>query len=345
MHIEVLSLFPSYIEGPLHESILKRAIQNNLLRVSNVDIRTFSSRKDLRVDDRPFGGGPGMVMMAEPVVAAIRSRRTPESRVVYVTPQGEQLTPALAKELSRISHLIIVCGHYEGIDQRAIDSDVDQEISIGDYVLTNGCLAALVLIDVVARFIPGVLGHEDAASEDSFEHGIFDHPHYTQPRVFEGNEVPSVLLSGDHESIARWRRTQALTHTKQMRPDLVAREYLTPGKTGKEKMSIQQVVEPCFSFAEVLRFYEHVLGIVPDLDENKAIFSWDGGSLSFVRVESPLASISTMLTFTLTPDQFQKAMSWCRRKEGRVVVAPSVDAAVLKDPDGRLITVRSSLKW
>lgn len=343
MHIEVLSLFPSYIEGPLQESILKRAIQNNLLRVSNVDIRTFSSRKDFRVDDRPFGGGPGMVMMAEPVVSAIRSCRTPESRVVYLSPQGERLTPALAKELSRIPHLILVCGHYEGIDQRALDSDVDQEISIGDYVLTNGCLAALVLIDVVARFIPGVLGHEDAASEDSFEQGIFDHPHYTQPRVFEGNEVPSVLLSGDHESIARWRKTQALIHTKEMRPDLVAHEYLRPADAGKEKRSIQQVVEPCFFFDDVLRFYEHVLGIVPDVDENKARFSWEEGALTFVRVDRPLASISTMLSFAVSTDQFQKALRWCKRKEGRVVSESALDVAVVKDPDGRLITISSTL--
>jgi tRNA (guanine37-N1)-methyltransferase len=224
MLIEVLSLFPAYIEGPLRESMLRRAIQNGLLSVSSIDIRSFSSRKDLRVDDRPCGGGPGMVMMAEPVVSAIRSRKKPDSRVVYLSPQGQKLTPDLAKRLAKVPHLILLCGHYEGIDQRAIDSDVDEEVSIGDYVLTNGCLAALVLIDVVARFIPGVLGHEEAALLDSFENGLFDHPHYTKPNVFEGREVPEVLLSGDHAKVDAWRKEQAFLKTLERRPDLIKSE-------------------------------------------------------------------------------------------------------------------------
>ncbi len=221
MEIEVLSLFPHYIEGPLKESILKRAIRNNLLQISTVDIRDFSSRKDRRVDDRPFGGGPGMVMMAEPVVAAIRATRRDYSRVIYLSPQGPLLTPKKAKELATVDHLILLCGHYEGIDQRAIESDVDEELSIGDYVLTNGCLAALVVIDVVARFIPGVLGNEEAAASDSFEAGLFDHPHYTKPVVFEGNHVPDVLRSGDHAKIDAWRKTQAFERTLRVRPDLI----------------------------------------------------------------------------------------------------------------------------
>jgi tRNA (guanine37-N1)-methyltransferase len=345
MHIEVLSLFPSYIEGPIHESILKRAIQKNLMRVSNVDIRSFSTRKDSRVDDRSFGGGPGMVMMAEPVAAAIRSCRTPSSRVVYVSPQGERLTPHLAKELSKISHLIIVCGHYEGIDQRVIDSDVDQEISIGDYVLTNGCLAALVLIDVVARYIPGVLGHEDAATEDSFEKGIFDHQHYTQPRVFEGKEVPEALLSGDHEKIARWRSAQALTHTKERRPDLVAREYLAASSARTDGVSMQQLVEPCFHFDEVIRFYENVFGVVPDADTQNARFLCEGFVLTFLRVEGLLPSISSMFSVSVPLQQFQKAVTWCRRKKGQLVSEPILEGdmyvAVVKDPDGRLVQMTS----
>ncbi len=346
MHIEVLSLFPSYIEGPLHESILKRAIQNDLVRISNVDIRAFSTRKDSRVDDRSFGGGPGMVMMAEPVAAAIRSCRTPDSRVVYLTPQGQMLTPTLAKELATVSHLILLCGHYEGIDQRAIDADVDQEISIGDYVLTNGCLAALVLIDVVARFIPGVLGNEEAAAEDSFEKGLFDHAHYTQPRVFEGKEVPEVLLSGDHEKIARWRRTQALEHTLKRRPDLVAQEFLVSPQAVGEGISVRKLVEPSMYFDDVLRFYEHVLGILPEGDAQTASFSCGAFSLTFLRVDRPMASVASMFSVAMPTHQFRAAVAWCRKKAGRLVTAPMVEGdvfvAVVKDPDGRLVRIYST---
>jgi tRNA (guanine37-N1)-methyltransferase len=345
MLIDVLSLFPSYIDGPIHESILKRAIQKGLLRVSNVDIRTFSTRKDSRVDDRSFGGGPGMVMMAGPVVAAIRSCRTPSSRVVYLSPQGQKLTPVLAKELSEIPHLILLCGHYEGIDQRAIDSDVDQEISIGDYVLTNGCLAALVLIDVIARFIPGVLGHEDAAAQDSFEKGIFDHSHYTQPRIFEGKEVPEALVSGDHEKIAQWRSTEALIHTKTKRPELVAQQYMSLSPGSGTEVSVRQIVEPSPQFEETTRFYEAVLGVHPEVDSNKALFSCGTFSLTLLCVEDSFPSLSSMFSIVIPSDQFRKAVSWCRRKQGRLVSGPITDHktahAVLNDPDGRLIQIVS----
>jgi tRNA (guanine37-N1)-methyltransferase len=286
-----------------------------------------------------------MVMMAEPVVNAIRSCRTPNSRVVYLSPQGESLTPSLARELSRIPHLILVCGHYEGIDQRAIDSDVDQEISIGDYVLTNGCLAALVVIDVVARFIPGVLGHEGAAAEDSFEQGLFDHPQFTQPKVFEGKEVPEVLLSGDHEKIARWRRTQALSNTKERRPDLVAGEYFVSSSNIPEGLSLRQLVEPCFHFDEVIRFYENILGLSPEADAMKAQFSCDGFSLTFLCIQGQVSSISSMFCFVLPANQFRKAVAWCRKKAGRLVSEPILEGdahiAVVKDPDGRLVRIVS----
>ncbi len=345
MHIEVLSLFPSYIEGPLRESILRRAIQNGVLRISNVDIRTFSTRTDFRVDDRPFGGGPGMVMMAEPVVAAIRACRTPASRVVYLSPQGQKLTPQLAKELASVEHLLLLCGHYEGIDQRAIDAEVDQEISIGDYVLTNGCLAALVLIDVVARFIPGVLGHEAAAAEDSFEKGLFDHPHYTQPRVFEGRKVPEVLLSGDHEKISHWRRTEALIRTTACRPELVAREYLAPRQPTSESIVVQHIVEPSRAFDDVCRFWQHILGVAPAVEEGKACFSCGERSLTFVRVESALSAVPTMLSLSLPSKQFLKALSWCQRRGDHRIAelfeADGQSVAVFKDPDGRLVQVRS----
>ena len=162
-----------------------------------------------------------MVMMAQPVTAAIRHVKTPQSRVIYLTPQGNKLTAAKARQLAQESHLILLCGHYEGIDQRVLDREVDEEISIGDYVLTNGCLAAIVVLDSVIRFIPGVLGHALAAEEDSFEQGILDCPHYTRPEVFEELAVPDVLLSGHHQEIAKWRREQALKKTREIRPDLL----------------------------------------------------------------------------------------------------------------------------
>lgn len=193
------------------------------MEIRQTDIRDFAENRHKKVDDRPYGGGPGMVMMPQPAVAAIRHVRTQDARVLYLSPQGKLLTAAKSRQLSREKHLILLCGHYEGIDQRILDKEVDEEISIGDYVLTNGCLAAIVLVDSILRFIPGVLGHELAADEDSFEKGLLDCPHYTRPEVFEGLTVPSVLLSGNHQEIANWRREQALKKTREVRPDLLER--------------------------------------------------------------------------------------------------------------------------
>lgn len=221
-NIHILSLFPSYFKGPFEESIIKRAQQKGLLEITHVDIRDFADNKHRRVDDRPYGGGPGMVLMTEPVAKAIRTVRKDESHVIYLSPQGTLLTAKRCRELAKMPHLILLCGHYEGIDERVIESDVDEEISIGDYVLTNGCLPAIVLIDAMARFIPGVLGNEEAANADSFENeGTFDCPHYTRPEQFEGKQVPEVLLSGDHKKIAAWRQTEALKKTGRVRPDLI----------------------------------------------------------------------------------------------------------------------------
>lgn len=209
MLIDVLSLFPDYLDSPLDVSILKRAINNNLIEVNSRDIRDFGLGKHKKVDDRPFGGGPGMVMMAEPVLNSIRSVKTKQSKVVYLSPQGKQLDANLCKELAEQSHLILLCGHYEGIDQRVF-KEVDEEISVGPYVLTSGLPAAMVLIDSVARFVPGVLGNEDSHKQDSFEvEGEFDHPHYTHPREFEGEEVPAVLYGGHQAKINQWRQLQA----------------------------------------------------------------------------------------------------------------------------------------
>lgn len=208
-------------------SLLGKAQEKGLLSFHLIDIRTFAEGRHAKVDDRPFGGGPGMVMKPEPVTRAIRSRRRENSRVIYLSPQGAPLTAARAEALAKEEHLILLCGHYEGIDERALQSDVDEEISIGDYVLTSGCPAALVLVDAVARFIPGVIGHPDAAKQDSFSlEGGFDAPHYTRPEVFEGVEVPPVLRGGNHEEIARWRQSEARKKTYRVRPDLLLGEKI-----------------------------------------------------------------------------------------------------------------------
>lgn len=223
MHIDILSLFPTYFKGPFDESIIKRAREKGLVDIRLIDIRDFADNKHRKVDDRPYGGGPGMVMMAQPLAAAIRSVKSDKCRVIYLSPQGTPLTAAKCRQLAEQNEsLVLVCGHYEGIDERILQHFVDEEISIGDYVLTNGCLPAIVLVDAMVRFIPGVLGHELAATEDSFgAQGIFDCPHYTRPEEFEGQRVPQVLLSGNHAEIAAWRYEQALAKTRLRRPDLI----------------------------------------------------------------------------------------------------------------------------
>lgn len=223
MKFDILSLFPGYFKGPFDESILKRAREKGILEINLIDMRDFSTNKWKRVDDRPFGGGPGMVLMAEPVVSAIRSVKTEKARVIGLSPRGKKLDARKAKELASYDHLILVCGHYEGIDQRAIDIEVDEEISIGDVVLTNGCLAAIVLVDSVARFVPGVLGHVDAANDDSFQNGLLEAGQYTRPVCFEGREVPSVLREGNHKAIKEWREAEALEKTARIRPDLLTK--------------------------------------------------------------------------------------------------------------------------
>jgi tRNA (guanine37-N1)-methyltransferase len=226
MDIDILSLFPEYFVGPFDESMLKRARERGLLNIQQTDIREFAEGKHRRVDDRPYGGGPGMVLMAEPTTKAIQSVRKEGSKVIFLSPQGKPLNAQRARALAAEKHLVLLCGHYEGIDQRVIDREVDEEISIGDYVLTNGCLAAIVLVDAVARFVPGVLGHEEAASTDSFEMGLLDCPHYTRPQAFDGQSVPEVLMGGDHKKIEQWRQERALETTARNRPDLYERAVL-----------------------------------------------------------------------------------------------------------------------
>lgn len=221
MHIDILSLFPEYFESPFKVSMLKRAIERGVIGIGLTNIRAFGEGKHLKVDDRPYGGGAGMVLMPGPVTQAIRSVKREESHVVYLSPQGKKLNAEVCKRLATKKHLILVCGHYEGLDERVIEKEIDEEISIGDYVLTNGCLAAIVLVDATVRFIPGVLGHEESAEYESFQRGLLEGPSYTRPEEFEGEGIPEVLKSGHHAEIEKWRLTKGLEKTKRVRPDLL----------------------------------------------------------------------------------------------------------------------------
>lgn len=236
MEIDILSLFPEYFKSPFEVSILKRAIEKGLLNIRNVNIRDFSEdEKHNKVDDRPFGGGPGMVIQPQPLVSAIRKVKKEHSHVIYLSPQGKRLNAKRCERLARYPHLVLICGHYEGIDERVIQKEVNEEISIGDYVLTSGCLPAMVLIDAISRFVPGVLGNPDAAKEDTFQNGVFDGPQYTRPEVFEGMKVPDVLLSGNHEEIKHWRLREGLKKMKIVRPDLYTK-YLLDRVVKKPKL-------------------------------------------------------------------------------------------------------------
>lgn len=221
MRFDILSLFPDYFKSPFDVSIIKRAREKGLIEINLVDIRVFAGGKHQQVDDRLYGGGPGMVLMVEPVARAIRSVKRENSQVIYLSPQGRPLTAKKCEALAKKKHLIFLCGHYEGVDQRAIDLEVDEELSIGDFVLTSGASAAIVLLDAISRFIPGVIGNEEATQQDSFANGLFDAPVYTRPPIFEGLEVPLVLRQGHHAEIDRWRKHTAYQKTKHVRPELI----------------------------------------------------------------------------------------------------------------------------
>jgi tRNA (guanine37-N1)-methyltransferase len=221
MRIDILTLFPEICRAPLNESMMKRAQENKIVDLRIHNLRDWTTDKHHVVDDAPFGGGQGMVMKPEPIFAAVESLRSENSTVVLMTPQGKRFTQSLAIDLSSRKNLIVICGHYEGVDHRVIEHLVDLEISIGDYVLTNGAIAAAVLVDATVRLLAGVLGHELSAADDSFSGGVLEGPQYTRPAEFRGWKVPDVLLSGNHAEIAAWRKEEALKRTKENRPDLV----------------------------------------------------------------------------------------------------------------------------
>lgn len=219
MQFDVLTLFPEMFE-PLNESIIGRAKEKGLININLINIRDFSKNKHKKVDDTPYGGGAGMVMMPDVVYDAYKSLNSKDAKVIYMSPQGQKLNQKKVVELSKEKHIILLCGHYEGIDQRVIDEIVDEEISIGDYVLTGGELPAMIVIDSVSRYIEGVL-KDDSTKEESFSEGLLEYPQYTRPEIFNGKQVPEVLLSGHHENIDKWRREQSLINTRKKRPDLL----------------------------------------------------------------------------------------------------------------------------
>ena len=220
LQIDIVTIFPRMLDGILGESILKRAQEAGLVRIRCINLRDFATGVHLTTDDRPYGGGPGMVMKPEPVFKAVDALRRPESKVILMTPQGEPFKQATAMALSKEAHLIFLCGHYEGVDERIREALADLEISIGDYVLTNGVISAAIVVDAVVRLLPGALGGEGAADDESFTTGLLEYPQYTRPPVYRGMAIPEILTSGNHAEIAKWRREQAIARTKARRPDM-----------------------------------------------------------------------------------------------------------------------------
>ncbi|HPT76234.1 MAG TPA: tRNA (guanosine(37)-N1)-methyltransferase TrmD [Defluviitaleaceae bacterium] len=230
MNFYILTLFPDMIESAMSHSITGRAQEAGIIKINCINIRDFANNKHNQVDDYPYGGGPGMVLQPQPVYDAYQSiilKKNIKPRVIYMTPQGKIFSQAVAKDLAKEKDLMIICGHYEGIDQRVIDEIVTDEISIGDYILTGGELAAMVVIDTVSRLIPGVLGKEESYQDESFSNHLLEYPQYTRPLVFRNRKVPEVLLSGHHAKIEKWRREQSLKLTFEKRPDLLEKAELT----------------------------------------------------------------------------------------------------------------------
>jgi len=221
MQIKILSIFPQLLEPFFEESILSRAIQRGLIQIEAIDLRSFTDDRHKVVDDYPYGGGPGMVMKPEPLAKAINALSEPGHPRIYLTPQGETFNQNIAEQLAKLPGMLLVCGRYRGIDERIRQHYLDREISLGDFVISGGELAALVVVEAVVRLIPGVLGNEDSVEAESFSRGLLDSPQYTRPEDFEGLKVPEVLLSGNHDRISSWRKEQARKRTEERRPDIL----------------------------------------------------------------------------------------------------------------------------
>lgn len=220
MRIDIITIFPEVVSAFTDYSIVKRARDNDIIQINSVDPRDFTRDRHRQVDDYPYGGGAGMVLKPEPLFLAVESLGRPDE-IIVMSPGGKSFHQGIARTLSARNHLAVICGHYEGIDQRVLDNLATMELSIGDYVLTGGELPAMVVVDAIVRLLPGVLGNRQSLSEESFEEGLLEHPHYTRPANFRGLDVPSVLLSGNHQEIARWRRQKSLEKTKKQRPELM----------------------------------------------------------------------------------------------------------------------------
>ena len=249
LRINILTIFPEMFAGVFSSSILGRAQEQGLLEIRLTDIRPYSASKHHNTDDYPFGGGAGMVMMAQPIISAMReaSALYPDARRIYLGPRGKKLSTPLARELAREKELILLCGHYEGVDQRALDTCIDEEISVGDYILTGGETAAIVLVDCLSRFVPGVLGSADSPEEESFSDGLLEYPQYTRPRDLDGITVPDVLLNGDHAKIREWRRRQSLAVTARLRPDLLKTGILSDADRKMLKEIEKEMSDSCSS--------------------------------------------------------------------------------------------------
>jgi tRNA (guanine37-N1)-methyltransferase len=255
VHFDILTLFPSFFESPLRQSIVKRAREAGLISIALHNIRDYATDKHRTTDDTPYGGGGGMIMKPEPIFAAVEAiledkgpgEHSPSSPVILLSPQGRLFTQEIAREFSKHRHLILICGHYEGVDERVRQHLVTDEISIGDYVLTGGEVPALVVVEAVTRLVPGVLGDPGATFEDSHAEGLLEYPHYTRPPVFRGHKVPEVLLSGDHAAVIRWRRQQALRRTWQRRPDLLNKARLSEADRAFLRQLEEEKGEPGFA--------------------------------------------------------------------------------------------------
>lgn len=237
MKIDILTLFPEFFSSLINWSIIGRAYEENKVAINSINIRDFSQNKHKKVDDYPFGGGSGMVMKPEPIFDAINSVKNENSRIIYLSPQGRKFNQGLANELSKEKHLVLLCGHYEGIDNRIIDHYVDEEISMGDFVLTGGEIPAMIIIDAVVRLLPGVLRSDESFIEESHYNGLLEYPQYTRPREFNGYSVPDILLSGNHQKIEAWRKEEALKATLLKRPDLLEKKILS----NEEKVILSKI--------------------------------------------------------------------------------------------------------
>lgn len=239
MRFDILTLFPDFFEKLKSFSIIGRALKEEIITLNAINIRDFSKDKHKRVDDYSYGGGPGMIMTPEPIYEALQAVKSNNSKTIYLSPQGQQLTQNIANDLSNEEHLIFLCGHYEGIDNRIISNNIDMEISIGNYVLTGGEIPAMVMIDSITRLLPGVLSNEESYINESHYEGLLEYPQYTRPREFKGHSVPEVLLSGDHQRIEEWREYQSIKTTLEKRPDLIDKIKLTK----RQKKILEDIIE------------------------------------------------------------------------------------------------------